>query len=625
MNKTLTASRALVVLALGAVVMSAGCGGLFFDDGNEDEGVQSSGGYFFLVDNETQQILMLDRHLAVRRSWPFTAFTSETFVQGVTCDDGALWVSVAGAVDAIYRLDLTAGPAPVIVRAFAAPPEGRGTVRDLAWDGAHLWALNGGSVTYATGPELFKLDPLSGTVLAQHALPSAEPRGLCYVGPNADVYGGGARVGLYYTDREDNFIYVFSPERSLWFDGFAAPVPPRSLPAGVFYIFPSGIEFDGQRFWTVNSSGPADHLFRLDANGAVQLRIDLPYERPGAVAWSPRDLTVAPAPEVFEASPNTGGPGAHKIVTLTGAGFRDGAGLAADFGAHVATDSLRFESTTRLTAFITISEDAALGPRDITVTNPDGQQGSGAALFRVVADDPSLGSLWLGDLAAGTVRRYSINDRAWVEIYDTTPISQASQQGLTFDGEKLWISFSLPDRLVARVDTAGGVLSLDRDLAARATGTVRDLAWDGQHLWVANQSTTTPAWNLIDRLDPQTGEILQTVPAPLSAGGIRGIAWADGSLYANDKDSDSVYVWLPEAERWEAVFAAPVPPGGGPDNVFPTGMAWDGTSFWLANSTGEYDYIFQLSPEGTVLSTIEVPDRGPAQPSGLVYTPRSQR
>lgn len=625
MNRWLSAHRTHGFLAVVTAITLAGCGGFFLGDGEEADGVQELGGFFFLADNETQQVLMLDRSMATLRSWAFDTFTSEEFVQGLTCDDATLWVSVAGAADALYQLDLSSGEDPVVVRTLDAPPERRGTVRDLAWDGANLWVLNGGSATYATPPELFQLDPGTGQILAQHTLPSAEPRGLCWVGPNADVYGSGAQVGLYYTDQEDDFVYVFSPERSLWFDGFAAPVPPRSLPAGTLYIFPTGIHFDGVNFWIVNSSGPADHLFRVDATGAERLRIDLPWERPGAVTWSATDLTRSPAPEVLEVSPNTGGPGARKIVTVGGSGFRGGAGLSAEFGAGVVTDSLRFETTSRLTAYITIAVDAALGPRDVTVTNPDGQSGTGAALFQVVDDDPALGSLWLGDLAAGTLRRYSINDREWVEVYDTTPVSQASQQGMAFDGEKLWLSFSLPDRLIARVDTTGGALTPDRDLAARTTGTVRDMTWDGTHLWVANQSTTTAEWNVIDRMDPESGEILQTIPAPLAAGGIRGIAWADGRLYANDKDADSVYVWLPDVEQWQAAFAVPVPPGGGADNVFPTGMAWDGFSFWMANSTGEFDYVFQLSPEGTVLSTIEVPDRGTAQPSGLAYTPAPQR
>ncbi|MFO7610176.1 MAG: hypothetical protein R6X35_13485 [Candidatus Krumholzibacteriia bacterium] len=309
MKRTLTKGLVPVLLAVGGALWLAGCGGFFFDDGDEAVGLHNREGYFFLVENETQRILMLDRHLAERGSWPFAAFTGEAFVQGVTCDDATLWVAAAGGADAIYRLDLSSGEDPVVVRTLPAPPDGQGTVRDLAWDGSHLWVLNAGSVTYGTPPELFRIDPETGDVLERHALPSAEPRGLCHVGANAGDYGESAAAGLYYTDKDDDFVYIFDTGRSLWRDGFSAPVPPRGQPAGVFYIFPAGIFFDGDNFWTVNSSGPADHLFLLDRAGGELQRFDLPYGQPGAVAWSPRNLAAPAPPAVTEVFPNLGGPG----------------------------------------------------------------------------------------------------------------------------------------------------------------------------------------------------------------------------------------------------------------------------------------------------------------------------
>jgi hypothetical protein len=49
-------------------------------------------------------------------------------------------------------------------------------------------------------------------------------------------------------------------------------------------------------------------------------------------------------------------------------------------------------------------------------------------------------------------------------------------------------------------------------------------------------------------------------------------------------------------------------------------MTWDGVSFWIVNSTGEFDYIFQVAPDGTVLRTVEVPGRGTATPTGLAFS-----
>jgi hypothetical protein len=43
----------------------------------------------------------------------------------------------------------------------------------------------------------------------------------------------------------------------------------------------------------------------------------------------------------------------------------------------------------------------------------------------------------------------------------------------------------------------------------------------------------------------------------------------------------------------------------------------------MCNSSFEYDYVFQIAPDGRVLSTLEVPNRGStAGPAGVVYTPK---
>jgi hypothetical protein len=139
------------------------------------------------------------------------------------------------------------------------------------------------------------------------------------------------------------------------------------------------------------------------------------------------------------------------------------------------------------------------------------------------------------------------------------------------------------------------------------------MGFDGTHLWIPNSGTDE-----IYRVRETDGVVLETIPTPGSEP--RGTTWADGRIYCNDKDLDAVYVYDAASSTWSKVFDAPVPPGGTTSNRFPTGLTWDGVNFWQNNSTGEYDYIFQIAPDGTVLGTVEVPDRGPAQPTGLVYT-----
>ncbi|RKZ12111.1 hypothetical protein DRQ50_12470, partial [bacterium] len=386
---------------------------MFVADGEDSVGINHRGGFFYLLDNDADVLVMLDRNMVQVASWPYADFTSAGYVQGLTYDGATLWASVSGGDDLLYQLDLAAGDSIETIRTLPAPPNGQGAVRDIAWDGDVFWVLNSGSATYNNPPEIFQLDPEDGAILSRHELPSPEPRGMCFVGPNADSYGRSAKVGCYYTDKDDDFVYVFETSRFIFHDGFPAPAGPR----GDNYIYPLGIFFDGEKFWTTNSSGVADHLFALDFEGTKTQRVDLPYQQPGAVVWVGLDLRQAPAPLIQGAAPGTGGLSAHKTVTVRGVGFRDG--LTVDFGVGVTVDSLTFIDSSEFTTYITIDSDADLGARNITVTNPDGQQGIGVGLFSVVEFDPSLGSLWILDNGGNTLLRYAINDDEFVANYST--------------------------------------------------------------------------------------------------------------------------------------------------------------------------------------------------------------
>jgi hypothetical protein len=80
--------------------------------------------------------------------------------------------------------------------------------------------------------------------------------------------------------------------------------------------------------------------------------------------------TVPPLPAITGVTPGSGGPGASLTVTVTGANFQTGA--SAVFGAGITINSTTVVSTTELSVALTIAPTAALGPRDVTVANPDG-------------------------------------------------------------------------------------------------------------------------------------------------------------------------------------------------------------------------------------------------------------
>src|SRR5579864_7865995 len=84
-------------------------------------------------------------------------------------------------------------------------------------------------------------------------------------------------------------------------------------------------------------------------------------------------IAPAPAPAISLVSPASGGQGQTLSVVLTGSNFQ--AGASCSFGStDITVNACGFNSSTQLTANITIGATAALGTRMVTVTNPDGQQ-----------------------------------------------------------------------------------------------------------------------------------------------------------------------------------------------------------------------------------------------------------
>src|SRR3982074_693869 len=87
--------------------------------------------------------------------------------------------------------------------------------------------------------------------------------------------------------------------------------------------------------------------------------------------------------------------------------------------------------------------------------------------------------------------------------------------GVTCDGQRVW--FASGDKLNA-FDPASGKTVRSIDIAAHA-GT----AFDGEHLFQI-------AVNGNHKIDPKTGRVLATIPAP-GGGGDSGLTWAEETLW----------------------------------------------------------------------------------------------
>jgi hypothetical protein len=94
-------------------------------------------------------------------------------------------------------------------------------------------------------------------------------------------------------------------------------------------------------------------------------------------------VTIPAVPTVTGVTPTGGEQGAVVPVTVTGTNFQSGATLSV--GAGVTVSGVTVPSGTQLTATLTIAGGAAVGPRDVVVTNPNGASGIRTGGFTVTA------------------------------------------------------------------------------------------------------------------------------------------------------------------------------------------------------------------------------------------------
>ncbi|TPG47472.1 glutamine cyclotransferase [Rhodanobacter glycinis] len=155
--------------------------------------------------------------------------------------------------------------------------------------------------------------------------------------------------------------------------------------------------------------------------------------------------------------------------------------------------------------------------------------------------------------------------------------------GVTYDGERVW--FAAGDTLAA-FDPASGEASRTIDVAAHA-GT----AFDGRHLFQI-------AENRIQKIDPNTGRVLATIPAP-GAGADSGLAWAEGTLWVGQYRDRKIHQVDPETGAILRTIAC---------DRFVTGVTWVDGELWHGTWEGDESDLRRVDPRtGEVLEVLEMP------------------
>ena len=155
--------------------------------------------------------------------------------------------------------------------------------------------------------------------------------------------------------------------------------------------------------------------------------------------------------------------------------------------------------------------------------------------------------------------------------------------GVSYDGEKVW--FASGDKLNA-LDPASGKSVRALDVAAHA-GT----AFDGRHLFQIAESR-------IQKIDPETGRVLSTIPAP-GSGGDSGLAWAEGSLWVGHDRELKIYQIDPATGAVLRTIES---------NRFVTGVTWVDGDLWHGTWENDESELRRIDPKtGEVLQSLELP------------------
>jgi sugar lactone lactonase YvrE len=154
-------------------------------------------------------------------------------------------------------------------------------------------------------------------------------------------------------------------------------------------------------------------------------------------------------------------------------------------------------------------------------------------------------------------------------------------------GLRLTVSTSglRPENKLNAFEPSSGKTVRSIDIAADA-GT----AFDGKHLFQLAEGR-------IRKIDPKTGRVLATIPAP--GGGDSGLTWAEGTLWVGQYRDRRIHQVDPETGAVLRTIES---------SRFVTGVTWIDGELWHATWEGDESDLRRVDPRtGEVLETLEMP------------------
>jgi glutamine cyclotransferase len=155
--------------------------------------------------------------------------------------------------------------------------------------------------------------------------------------------------------------------------------------------------------------------------------------------------------------------------------------------------------------------------------------------------------------------------------------------GVTYDGHNVWVAAG---GKLTTVDPASGKTGRSLNVTADA-GT----AFDGRYLYQLAEAE-------IRKIDPDTGQVVHTIPAP-GAGGDSGLTWAEGTLWVGQNRARRIHQVDPQTGAILRTIES---------NRFVTGVTWVDGEFWHGTWEGDESSLRRVNPQtGQVLEQLDMP------------------
>jgi glutamine cyclotransferase len=155
--------------------------------------------------------------------------------------------------------------------------------------------------------------------------------------------------------------------------------------------------------------------------------------------------------------------------------------------------------------------------------------------------------------------------------------------GVTHDGRHVWAATGA--KIIA-FDPKSGEPAKSLDRACDA-GT----AFDGTYLYQIAETR-------IDKIDPATGQVLSSIPAP-GNGGDSGLTWAEGSLWVGEYRDRKIHQIDPATGAVRRSIEC---------TRFVTGVTWVDGELWHGTWEGDDSDIRRIDPQsGAVLERLQMP------------------